>query len=107
MTVKIISKTVKICSLIIYTKCFIREIFFKIVRMITEQISFFLIIPKILSGMVLTIANAKSKSLRRTELDINKFLLSISETTKRLIMLFNARGCSCWKRTISRFGQCI
>ena len=59
MTVKIISKTVKICSLIIYAKCFIREIFFKIVRMITGQISFFLIIPKILPGMVLMIANAK------------------------------------------------
>ena len=59
MTVKIISKPVKICSFIIFTKCFKVKIFFKIVRFISEQIPLSLIIPKSLHRAALTIANAK------------------------------------------------
>ena len=46
MTVKIISKPVKICSFIIFTKCFKVKIFLVLADFFTEQILLFLIIPK-------------------------------------------------------------
>ena len=46
MTVKIISKPVKICSFIIFPKCFKVKISLISVEIITEQISIVLIIPK-------------------------------------------------------------
>ena len=50
--------TVKICSEIIFPTCFIVKIFFKIVRIISELILLFLIIPKSSRSIALTIANA-------------------------------------------------
>ena len=58
MTVKIISKPVKICSEIIFTRCFIAKIFFDFIGICTEQILLFLIIPKSSRPIALTIANA-------------------------------------------------
>ena len=58
MTVKIISKLVKICSFIIFPKCFIVKISLIFAGIIKEQISVVLIIPKLLPKVVLTIANA-------------------------------------------------
>ena len=55
---KIISKLVKICSFIIFPKCFIVKFFIKIIRILSEQISIVLIIPKSLRRIALTIANA-------------------------------------------------
>ena len=59
MTVKIISKPVKICSFIIFTKCFKVKISLIFADFFTEQILLFLIIPKSLRRAALTIANAK------------------------------------------------
>ncbi|MDY4663708.1 MAG: hypothetical protein SPC28_05875 [Alloprevotella sp.] len=58
MTVKIISKPVKICSEIISPRCFIVKNSMIFVEISTEQISAVLIIPKLLPEVVLTIANA-------------------------------------------------
>ena len=58
MTVKIISKPVKICSEIIFTRCFIAKNSFKFARNFSEQILLFLIIPKSSRPIALTIANA-------------------------------------------------
>ena len=59
MSVKIISKPVKICSFIIFTKCFKVKISLIFADFFTEQILLFLIIPKSLRRTALTIANAK------------------------------------------------
>ena len=58
MTVKIISKPVKICSEIIFPRCFIVKNSMIFVEISTEQISAVLIIPKLLPEVVLTIATA-------------------------------------------------
>ena len=58
MTVKIISKPVKICSLIIFPKCFIVKNSLAFVEFFKMQISIALIIPKSLRRALLTIANA-------------------------------------------------
>ena len=58
MTVKIISKPVKICSLIVSPRCFIVKNSLIFAGIIKEQISVVLIIPKLLPKVVLTIANA-------------------------------------------------
>ena len=60
MSVKIISKLVKICSFIIFPMCFIVKISLKSAEFFSEQISAVLIIPKLLSELALTNANAKS-----------------------------------------------
>ena len=60
MSVKIISKPVKICSFIIFPICFIVKIYLKSAGIFSEQISAVLIIPKLLSELALTNANAKS-----------------------------------------------
>ena len=58
MTVKIISKPVKICSFIIFPKCFKVKISLISVEIITEQMARFIIIPKSARRAALTIANA-------------------------------------------------
>ena len=58
MTVKIISKPVKICSEIIFTRCFIAKISLFFVEIFSEQIFLSLIIYKSLRRAALTIANA-------------------------------------------------
>ena len=60
MSVKIISKPVKICSGIIFPMCFEVKISLKSAGIFSEQISAVLIIPKLLSELALTNANAKS-----------------------------------------------
>ena len=59
MTVKIISKSVKICSEIIFTRCLKVKIFFDFIGICTEQISLFLIILKSSRRIALTFAKAK------------------------------------------------
>ena len=59
MTVKIISKLVKICSEIIFPKCFIVKISLFFVEIFSEQIFLSLIIHKSSRRAVLTIANAR------------------------------------------------
>ena len=58
MTVKIISKPVKIYSEIIFTRCFIAKISMIFAGIIKERISVILIIPKSSRPIALTIANA-------------------------------------------------
>ena len=58
MSVKIISKLVKICSFIIFPKCFKVKISLIFEEIFTEQVSAFLIIPKLSRRTALTIANA-------------------------------------------------
>ena len=60
MTVKIISKSVEICSFIIFPRCFIVKNSMIFVEISTEQISAVLIIPKLLRRFALMNANAKS-----------------------------------------------
>ena len=59
MTVKIISKPVKICSFIIFPMCFIANIFFVFIEICSEQNSLSLIIYKSSRRIALTIAKAK------------------------------------------------
>ena len=59
MTVKIISKPVKICSYVVFPLCLKVKIFLVLADFFTEQILLFLIIPKSLRRTALTIANAK------------------------------------------------
>ena len=58
MSVKIISKSVKICSGIIFAMCFKVKIFLFFVEFFLEQISIILIIYKSPRRGTLTIANA-------------------------------------------------
>ena len=58
MTVKIISKLVKICSLIVFTMCLKVKISSVFVRIFKERISLLLIIPKLSRRTTLTIVNA-------------------------------------------------
>ena len=58
MSVKIISKPVKICSFIIFPRCFIVNISLFFAEIFKEQISIVLIIPKLSRRIALTIANA-------------------------------------------------
>ncbi|MDY3732349.1 MAG: hypothetical protein SO001_04610 [Alloprevotella sp.] len=58
MSVKIISKLVKICSFIIFPECFKVKISLIFVEIFTEQVPAFLIIPKLSRRAALTIANA-------------------------------------------------
>ena len=58
MTVKIISKLVKICSLIVFTMCLKVKTSSVFVRIFKERISLLLIIPKLSRRTALTIVNA-------------------------------------------------
>ena len=94
MTVKIISKPVKICSFIIFTKCFKVKIFFKIVRFISEQIFVTLIIPKSLHRAALTIANALSTLCAGKEAALTCFV-----TFGHRPFDFNPHVRYCWLRS--------
>ena len=56
MSGKIISKVVKICSFIIFTRCFIVKFFFDSIEIFSEQILMVLIFPKSKRRIALTIA---------------------------------------------------
>ena len=58
MALKIISKIVKICSLIVFPKCFEVKFCLIFAEIFPEQIFAVLIIPKLLSKPALTIVNA-------------------------------------------------
>ena len=73
MTVKIISKPVKICSLIVSPRCFIVKNSLIFAGIIKEQISVVLIIPKLLPEVVLTIANASETLCAGTRAALTKF----------------------------------
>lgn len=60
MTLKIISKSVEICSFIIFPRCFKVKIYLIFAEISTEQISIVLIIPKLSRRIALMNANAKS-----------------------------------------------
>ena len=76
MTVKIISKPVKICSFIIFPKCFFVKISLFFVEIFSKQIFLSLIIPKSSRRAALTIANAPSTlcAERRTALTSFTFI---------------------------------
>ena len=73
MTVKIISKPVKICSFIIFTKCFKVKIFLIFADFFSEHIFVSLIIPKSLHRAALTIANALSTLCAESEKALTSF----------------------------------
>ena len=75
MTVKIISKLVKICSLIIFPKCFIVKNSLFFVEIFSEQISLSLIIPKSSRRIALTIANAPRTLCAESEAVLTRFFL--------------------------------
>ena len=62
MTVKIISKSVEICSFIIFPRCFKVKIYLIFAEISTEQISIVLIIPKLSRRIALMNANANQRS---------------------------------------------
>ncbi|MFW5583602.1 MAG: hypothetical protein ACOCN1_06555 [Bacteroidales bacterium] len=76
MTVKIISKPVKICSFIIFPMCFKVKISLIFAEFFSEQIFLSLIIPKSFRRAALTIANAPSTlcAERRTALTSFAFI---------------------------------
>ena len=76
MTVKIISKPVKICSFIIFPRCLKVKIFFDFIGICTEQILLFLIIPKPSRHITLTIANAPRTLCAESEAALTRFFLS-------------------------------
>ncbi|MDD6498559.1 MAG: hypothetical protein PUF44_00440 [Bacteroidales bacterium] len=76
MTVKIISKPVKICSFIIFPRCLKVKIFFDFIGICTEQILLFLIIRKSSRRTALTIANAPRTLCAESEAALTRFFLS-------------------------------
>ncbi|MFW5546501.1 MAG: hypothetical protein ACOCNO_05650, partial [Bacteroidales bacterium] len=76
MTVKIISKPVKICSFIIFPRCFIAKNSLFFVEIFSEQISLSLIIPKSSRHVALTIANAPRTLCAESEAALTRFFLS-------------------------------
>ena len=70
---KIISNPVKICSFIIFTRCFIVKFFFDSIEICSEQIFFSLIIYKSSRHAALTIANAKMPLCAESENALTRF----------------------------------
>ena len=70
---KIISNPVKICSFIIFTRCFIVKFFFDSIEICLEQIFRFLIIYKSSRHAALTIANAKMPLCAESEKVLTRF----------------------------------
>ena len=70
---KIISNPVKICSFIIFTRCFIVKFFFDSIEICSEQIFFSLIIYKSTRHAALTIANAKMPLCAESEKALTRF----------------------------------
>ena len=81
MTVKNISKIVKICSLIVFPKCFEVKFCLIFAEIFPEQIFAVLIIPKLLSKPALTIVNAPLTlcAARNAALTSFAFLLASSQ----------------------------
>ena len=75
MTVKIISKPVKNCSLIVFPMCLKIEISLVLVEFFPEQISLVLIIPKLSRRAALTIANAAQTLCAERETALTSFAL--------------------------------
>ena len=75
MSGKIISKVVKICSFIIFTRCFIVKFFFDSIEICLEQIFFSLIIYKSSRHAALTIANAKMPLCAESEKALTRFFV--------------------------------
>ena len=94
MTVKIISKPVKICSFIIFTKCFKVKISLIFAEFFSEQIFVSLIIPKLLPKVVLTIANALSTLCAGKEAALTCFV-----TFGHRPFDFNPHVRYCWLRS--------
>ena len=78
MTVKIISKLVKICSFIIFPKCFIVKISLFFVEIFSEQIFLSLIIYKSSRRAVLTIANARFTLCAESQTALTSFVFLVS-----------------------------
>ena len=78
MTVKIISKLVKICSFIIFPKCFIVKISLFFVEIFSKQIFLSLIIYKSLHRAVLTIANARFTLCAESQTALTSFVFLVS-----------------------------
>ena len=77
MTVKIISKLVKICSLIVFLRCWIVKISSVFVRIFKERISLLLIIPKLSRRTALTIVNAPGTLCAPREAALTSFAFPI------------------------------
>ena len=75
MSGKIISKIVKICSFIIFTRCFIVKFFFDSIEICSEQIFRSLIIYKSSRHVALTIANAKMPLCAESEKALTRFFV--------------------------------
>ena len=75
MSGKIISKPVKICSFIIFTRCFIVKFFFDSIEICSEQIFRSLIIYKSSRHAALTIANAKMPLCAESEKALTRFFV--------------------------------
>ena len=74
MSGKIISKPVKICSFIIFTRCFIVKFFFDSNEIFSEQILIVLIFPKSSPRIALTIAKAKMPLCAESKAALTSFL---------------------------------
>ena len=72
---KIISNPVKICSFIIFTRCFIVKFFFDSIEICLEQIFCSLIIYKSSRHAALTIANAKMPLCAESENALTRFFV--------------------------------
>ena len=70
---KLISNPVKICSFIIFTRCFIVKFFFDSIEICSEQIFFSLIIYKSSRHAALTIENAKMPLCAESEKALTRF----------------------------------
>ena len=75
MSVKIISRLVKICLGIIFTMCLKVEFSSVSVEIFSEQISVVLIIPKLSRRAALTIANAAQTLCAERETALTSFAL--------------------------------
>ena len=78
MTVKIISKLVKICSFIIFPKCFIVKISLFFVEIFSKQIFLSLIIYKSSRRAALTIANARFTLCAESQTALTGFIVLVS-----------------------------
>ena len=78
MTVKIISKLVKICSFIIFPKCFIVKISLFFVEIFSKQIFLSLIIYKSSRRATLTIANARFTLCAESQAALTSFVFLVS-----------------------------
>ncbi|MDY4664137.1 MAG: hypothetical protein SPC28_08055 [Alloprevotella sp.] len=109
MTVKIISKPVKICSEIIFTRCCIAKNSLFFVEIFSEQISLSLIIPKSSRHVALTIANAPLTLCAESEAALTRFFLFPSiqpappARKPRRGGGKKARKCACLQLSAARF----